>query len=428
LLLPVVLALLHAHPASAAKIDQEPELAVEQVKQEAVLEVKFARMKRTYGIEDRRTLEVFFELFDLWIMLYRLNKADAALKEVLPACEWRRDDLSIKAVQALAFTRWKQGHYREALSRFHEMEGWMGKNAALCENIGHTYNTIGAYSEAERYFHEALQLTRNGRVGGNSESNEGGILLGLAGVQERRGAYSEALPTSNQAYEFYKARDKQKGWESSLTAKAAMQLSKVHMMLGSFGKAEKYVTEAVRLFKLTAGDDTPLLSGAYERLGEVYLHQGYVDKARSAYHKAYKIEAIKDSFDLVPILEIHNKLVDTYLKSESGLDRTGFQRYFGVAGKVVERVRTQLPQDGNAGAYYKAAGELYVLGNDCARGAPLLNLAVRLFTGETSVDTSQLIKQSQDLVAFCGGTYKVPEEPEAKRAGRKRKAPAEDEL
>ena len=22
--------------------------------------------------------------------------------------------------------------------------GWMGKNAALCENIGHTYNTIGA--------------------------------------------------------------------------------------------------------------------------------------------------------------------------------------------------------------------------------------------------------------------------------------------
>merc|ERR1712046_21307 len=123
-------------------------------------------------------LEIFFELFDLWIMLYRLNKADAALQEIVPATEWRRDDLAIKAVQALAFTRWKQGRYKEALMRFHDMEGWLGKNPALCENIGHTYNTIGKYGQAQRYFEDALKLTRAMPKG--SESNEGGILLGLA--------------------------------------------------------------------------------------------------------------------------------------------------------------------------------------------------------------------------------------------------------
>merc|ERR1711953_1349853 len=110
--------------------------------------------------------------------LYRLNKADAALAEIVPACEWRRDDYAIKAVQALAFTRWKQGRYREALARFHEMEGWMGKNAALAENIGHTYNTLGAYDDAERYFTDALRLTRAMPKG--VETNEGGVLLGLA--------------------------------------------------------------------------------------------------------------------------------------------------------------------------------------------------------------------------------------------------------
>merc|ERR1719221_283999 len=173
----------------ASKIEEEPEIATEQIKQEAVLEVKYARLKERLGVGDRRTLDVFFELFDLWIMLYRLNKADAALREVVPACEWRRDDLAIKAIQALAFTRWKQGRFREALARFHEMEGWMGKNAALCENIGHTYNTIGAYDEAEHYFQQALGLTHALPEGSNS--NEGGILLGLAGVQDRRGAFTE---------------------------------------------------------------------------------------------------------------------------------------------------------------------------------------------------------------------------------------------
>merc|ERR1719387_2123788 len=138
--------------AAASKIDDEPELAVEQWKQEAALEVKFALLNATYGLRDRRTLEVFFELFELWIMLYRLNKADAALAEVVPACEWRRDDLTIKAVQAQAFTRWKQGRFREALAGFHEMEGWMGRNPALSENIGHTYNSLGHYDQAQHYF------------------------------------------------------------------------------------------------------------------------------------------------------------------------------------------------------------------------------------------------------------------------------------
>lgn len=375
---------------------------MEQVKQEAVLEVKFAKLKAMYGIEDRRTLETFFELFDLWIMLYRLNKADAALREVLPACEWRRDDLAIKATQALAFTRWKQGRFREALSRFHEMEGWMGKNPALCENIGHTYNTLGNYDQAERYFLEALRLSRDAPDG--ARGNTGGILLGLAGVQDRRGAFEEALPTAVQAHEYYKERDQQRGWVSSLTAKAAMQLSKVQLKLGRLEEAEGGAREALRLFEETAGTDSPLVAGALERLGAVLAQQGRPAEAQPAFHRAYEVEAIKDAFDLVEILEIHNQLVEAHVGS-GALDRLAFRRYFDVVDQVVKRVRRELKQDGNAGAYYKAAGEMYVLGSSCDVGRPLLVEATQLFAAETSIDTSGLIKQCKDLVAFCDGTH-----------------------
>lgn len=390
--------------AGAARIDDEPELAVEQIKQEAILEVKYAQTKRKYGLGDRRTLQVFFELFDLWIMLYRLNKADAALAEVLPACEWRRDDWSIKAVQALAFTRWKQGRHGEALERFHEMEGWTGKNAALSENIGHTYNAMGAYDDAEHSFREALKMMQEFPVG--VESNAGGVLLGLAGVQDRRGDYSGALPTAMQAFDFYKQRDEQRGWDSSLTAKALMQVSKVHVHLGNWTEAERTASEAARIFEVTAGEDSPLMVSALERLGHALDRQNRLPDARRAFHRAYKVAAMKDALDLVEILQLHNQLLDTHLRSAGAgdLDRGAFPRYFDAAAQAVERVKAEMKQDGNAGAYYKAAGELYVLGGDCPSGTPLLKLAKKLFRGETSVDTRSLIRQCKDLIAFCDGS------------------------
>eukprot|EP00930_Biecheleria_cincta_P005969 TRINITY_DN10693_c0_g1_i1.p1 TRINITY_DN10693_c0_g1~~TRINITY_DN10693_c0_g1_i1.p1 ORF type:complete len:428 (+),score=83.12 TRINITY_DN10693_c0_g1_i1:37-1320(+) len=389
-------------PSSAAsKIDEGPELAIEQVHEEGILEVKYADYKARYGVSDRRTLVVFFQLFDLWIMLYRLNKADQALQEVLPACEWRRDDLTIKAVQALAFTRWKQGRYLEALAGFHEMEGWTGKNAALCENIGHTYNALGLFGEAETYFNQSLQLVD--MKGPNEEGNRGGILLGLAGIRERQGKLAEALGPAREAYNFYKSRDVERGWDSSLTAKAAMQVSKILMTLGDLDEAEIKTKEAIRLFISTSGEDSPLVASAYKRLGDLLLKQNRAVEARDALHNAYKLEAIKDAFDLTEIVIIHQQLIDSYLTRHE-LDRSAMKSFFPTARKTLQRVR-HLKQDGNAGVYYKLAGELFVLGADCPAGKPLLAEGIKLLQDETSIDTSDLVRQCKDLIAFCDGTY-----------------------
>jgi len=190
-----------------------------------------------------------------------------------------------------------------------------------------------------------------------------------------------------------------------------MQVSRSQLNLGRLPEAEAISREAVRIFEVTAGDDSPLVASALTRLGRILVAQGRLDDARSALHRAYRLEAAKDAFDLQGIMEIHGELVGTHLSAPK-LDQAAFQRYFEVVTDVVGRVREEMPQDGNAGAYYKVAGELFALGASCAQGRPLLVEAVSLLEGEISVDTSGLVRQCRDLVAYCDGTYDAgPPEP-----------------
>ena len=123
-------------------------------------------------------------------------------------CKERGSDWYVKWVQSLAFCRWKQHKYKEALTLFHEQavcsalcdalcnaacnalwqcttqcsvqctvqctvpctvhhssawheqEGIVGASAALCENIGHTYSSMGDLAKAEEYFVRSIELLK----------------------------------------------------------------------------------------------------------------------------------------------------------------------------------------------------------------------------------------------------------------------------
>merc|ERR1711985_156978 len=111
-----------------------------------------------------------------------------------------------------------------------------------------------------------------------------------------------------------------------------------------------------------------------------------------------------DSFDIMAILEIHNRLVETHLKKPKELDRTAFKKYFTVVEDVVKRVEVEMVQDANAGAYYKTAGELFVLGNSCDLALPMLQRAHDLISTATEFDVSDLVRQTTDLMAICTGS------------------------
>mmetsp|Transcript_57737 Transcript_57737/g.108195 ORF Transcript_57737/g.108195 Transcript_57737/m.108195 type:complete len:221 (+) Transcript_57737:55-717(+) len=132
------------------------EIAELQIKEEARLEKLFAEQRSERGLDDETTLHTFFKLFDMWIQLYRLNKCMEVLPEVVPICRSRGGDFHVKGVQALAFTLWKKSQFKDAVKLFHEIEDLIGLSAALCENMGHTYSSMGNYDQASEYFKRAL--------------------------------------------------------------------------------------------------------------------------------------------------------------------------------------------------------------------------------------------------------------------------------
>ena len=198
-------AALHASVMAAA----EPEVLTESdggiisdpeecLAQEERLEQRVAALKRKEGLSSDRTLKQAFKLMDCLIGQYKLNRTDEILAELEPVCNKKSGgEWHVKYIQSKAFVRWKQYNFREALALFLEQQEIVGGSAALCENIGHTYSSLGDLDKAEEYFERAIELLKRGSYG-----NRGGIYMGLGLVRDRLGKTREALPILQQARPF----------------------------------------------------------------------------------------------------------------------------------------------------------------------------------------------------------------------------------
>lgn len=398
--------------ADGGEIEELVEL---QLIEEARLEKLFEEKRRERGLDDDETLEVFFKLFDMWIQLYRLNKCYEALLDVVPVCRRRGERLHVQGVQALAFTRWKQSAFREAADLFHEIEGLIGSSAALCENIGHTYSSLGDYPQASTYFSRALLCMDREEQLGAKEGNRGGVMLGLGLIEERQGNLENALESVREAQRLF--RLKANGKPASLVAKAGMSIAKILLKLSLAEKdPEKQMAmeeeaiereqENVALFEVTCGADSPLTASALRGLGSALMRRQRLPEAQQSFAQAYLLEAQKDAFDLLSIMEVHNLLVNAHMESiklGGPLDRKAFASYEVQIDVTLKRVRA-MKQDGNAGAYYKVAGELRAFGENYAGATQLLSEAIDLFKGETpdKAETVEgLIQHCEELRSFC---------------------------
>ena len=210
---------------SESGILSDPE---ETAAQEERLELRVAKLRRKRGEAHDSTLKHTFKLLDCLIGQYKLNRVDAVLAEIADVCHAAKgrgaSDWHVKYIQALAFCRWKQHRFKEALELFYQQQEIVGASSALCENIGHTLSSLGDLPKAEEYFERAIELLKHGSFG-----NRGGIYMGLGLVRERLGKQKEALPILEQALEHYQ-KEHTKGHatvDSSIIAKAHMSIGKV---------------------------------------------------------------------------------------------------------------------------------------------------------------------------------------------------------
>jgi tetratricopeptide (TPR) repeat protein len=234
---------------------------------EPKLEKLFEACKTTYGLDNDAVIDIGLQLASAYIGNYKLNHCDGLLTEMMPYIEKRGGITQIRGREALAFCRWKQGKYQEALEIFNWQLEVVGPNVALYENMGHTYNKIGKYDEAEKCLKSAIELMEKG--GNFKPGQKGGIYLGLANVQQSKGLIKDALQSRMKALETY--NQSYGSHPHSLCAKANMYVGQTYMQIvAEFRKAEPYFREALRLFKITCADSPLTLSSLCE-LGDLLV-------------------------------------------------------------------------------------------------------------------------------------------------------------
>merc|ERR1712194_46642 len=111
----------------------------------------------------------------------------------------------------------------------------------------------------------------------------------------------------------------------------------------------------------------------------------------------------KDAFDLLSVMEVHNALFSSHVnaKEAGGINRDAFKDYMKTVDMAIERVR-QMHQDGNAGAYYKVAGEFKAFASEYGGATDLLAHAIELFRAEPDQSkVTGLVDNCMGLLTFC---------------------------
>ena len=383
-------------------VPSDPE---ECLAQEERLEERVALLKAREGLRSARTLKQAFRLMDCLIGQYKLNRTDEILAELEAPCRELGGDWRVKYIQSTAFVRWKQYRFKEALALFLEQQKVVGGSAALCENIGHTYSSLGDLPKAEEYFERAIELLKRGSFG-----NKGGIYMGLGLVRDRMGKTRESIPILRQALEHYQQEhtdpSSHRVTDSSIIAKAHMSLGKAHEKMGEVDVGVKHFREALGIFRRTVGDTSPLTANAMASLGRGRAALGDLKEGISLLRGALSLEIAKDAFHLETVWEIFAKLKDVHMEEaraaqEAAPSRANnlasLQKLYAPYMAMVRDARKRLTAEhernelGTLAVWFKTVGEMAMLAQDYRYGEELIGEALRLLRKIDNFDCQSLI-------------------------------------
>lgn len=369
-----------------------PQRALES---EVALEEKYKK--------DPANLETAFELLSILIVRYRLNRSDEILNEIEERC--MHDDFNkLRFHQSKAFVRYKQAKYADCIVEFKAQEQLIIKgvagaqsgsdkygfcaSVALNENIGHCLSSMNQLEEAEKRFSAALQLMQTSHDPETTESDVGGILVGLGLVKDRLGDPKGAVSVLQAAVAHYKKVHGEDG--STLIAKALTSLGRCKELTNQLKEAGDHFSEAVRIFEKRAGKG-PLLAGALGHLGKNQLKQQKFDSATASLYSAVELETQKDALDLNLIWELIEALKTCWI----GLlnSNKAFAEPAAELGKrAAEMAMAKTPTDwkshsgdldsnvhGTTALIYMLGGEFAFAARDFAKAKQHLASAVTIF-------------------------------------------------
>eukprot|EP00468_Gymnochlora_sp_CCMP2014_P009684 CAMPEP_0167762056 /NCGR_PEP_ID=MMETSP0110_2-20121227/12531_1 /TAXON_ID=629695 /ORGANISM="Gymnochlora sp., Strain CCMP2014" /LENGTH=511 /DNA_ID=CAMNT_0007648839 /DNA_START=27 /DNA_END=1562 /DNA_ORIENTATION=+ len=369
-------------------------------KAEGTITNQYKTHKKNHGLKHDLTLKAAFQLMDICIGQYKLDKIDRILLEIKDVCSDTSSSWHTKYIQMKAFCRWKQSKFKEALELFEEMKLKIGKSSKLFENMGHTHNSLGNYEKAQQCFQEALHLVDvELKMNPQADSHKGGLYMGLGIVKKRQGKVKEGLEDLLKSLKWYQDTTGPK--PHSLVAKAHMSIGHAYEELKEFKKAASHMESAVDIFYRTCGNESPLTGGARGSLGKVYVELNMPQKAWDSLVAAFKNEVKHDSLKVFTLFEHASLIYKLYSsKSVKNVD----------AGELMPSLKTLdtllgaqmkvglVKRDGNVGALYKSMAEVAIIAQYYKLASLYLNKALTHFGEEKSFDCGKLIQECRQVL------------------------------
>lgn len=193
----------------------------------------------------------------------------------------------------------------------------------------------------------------------------------------------------------------------------------VHEKLNELPLAARHMAEALRIFRATVGETSPLTAHAMSAYGRVRFAQGpaHNKEAKALLKGALKLEVAKDAFHLESVWEVLNRLKDLHMEEAKadadskprtrdehlGALRSTYAPYLPLIAAARGRLTAAHEKDelGTLAVFYKTTGEICCLAQAYEDGEELLEESLRLLAKVDNFDVSSLVDGCNSLLSIA---------------------------
>lgn len=190
-------------------------------------------------------------------------------------------------------------YFKLSIEVFKQIEGTLGKQSVILNNIGDLLQNFGRYKEAETYLQESLQIKEElGVHDVATKSSYAKTTANLAGVKFKLGDYAGAEQLYKKALDLY---HEIYGPKHQDVATQSNNLAIVLGRLNRLEEAEKFYLQALEIGKITYGPNHGIVGTTLGNLGLVYNKMGKFDKAEEYYREAMQIHILERGEESVQV-------------------------------------------------------------------------------------------------------------------------------
>ena len=193
----------------------------------------------------------------------------------------------------------------------------------------------------------------------------------------------------------------------------------VHEKLNELPLAARHMAEALRIFRATVGETSPLTAHAMSAYGRVRFAQGpaHNKEAKALLKGALKLEGAKGAFHLESVWEVLNRLKDLHMEEAKadadskprtrdehlGALRSTYAPHLPLIAAARGRLTAAHEKDelGTLAVFYKTTGEICCLAQAYEDGEELLEESLRLLAKVDNFDVSSLVDGCNSLLSIA---------------------------